>query len=358
MSLKSIVFRLVNRVSAANSSTLTRSHAYELIAAAFAYQTYAAFSKTAVALFDCDELSDIDYVALRERCQQLRYEATAHLITQALQDLIQEYSIRVVRLIDITRTSNCIMYQCNEEQLVCSLEAQAQKNPLANYALGVILMSLIDAEGAPNAYWYHQLKMGRTLSHDEEVFAMEYQRYQDKLDKAKRCFYAATEHGCALGTLGLALYFKEHQFFDQRVRLHDLPDETYDPMEIAFIAQAMGHNEEYKFWLLTACGRGNIDAIRTIVDEMQEDKLVFCHALVELSALLGSDIRENYHVGVDEHGNEIPDNHHGPIYADGYYGVELPDISESDKSLAKSFAEIWMADIQQTGRAQCIPNLL
>lgn len=354
MSLKSLAFNLVN--STTNSSpTLSRSHAYQLIAAAFGYQSYAAFSQTAVALFQCDQPNNIDRATLVKRCQQLSYGRVTNAIIEVIENFIEEYSIKAVPLLELIKELHQGILPCTEEQLLLSLEEQGHKTGLGNYALGFTLMSLVDVEDPPSSYWYNQLPAGRALTPDEEQFALEYKTHLERLGKARQCFVMAAERGSKLGLLGLATYFNDHQFFKSRIGSGDLPDDTYDPLEIALLAQDMGYDNQYGQWLFDACRHGNIEAIRTTVEHLAYDNPLLSHALSELSALLGNDIREDSYYAVDEHGNET-DEDYGPIYADGYSGVDLPEIPNDDISVVKSLAAQWFKEIQETGKSQCSIN--
>lgn len=271
MSLKSFVFDLTQKVSSTSGYSLPRSHAYELLAAAFGYKSYAAFMQTSVVLFGCHDTSEINQTILTDRCQQLQCSHVETLINESLHELINQYAALDVTHADLIQQIQRYNLRCSEDDLISSLQEQSGKNGLIHYALGEIFILLVHLEEKPDPYWNRHLKKSKKSGAAETNFSIEYQTYTDRLDQAKQYFTQSTTYGCALGLLGLAIYFENPQFFENPISPEDMPYQTYDPMEIANIAQDMGYQIEYSHWLLDACGHGNTDAIRTAIDDLNDD---------------------------------------------------------------------------------------
>lgn len=354
MPIKSFVFHFVKQASSFSSAPVTRSHAYELLAAASGYHSYAAFTQTSIWSFGFRTLHDINFDAVITRYQTLGYSGSTTEIAQLIQKLMREYVAHPISIIDLIKELNYGEPSEDREKLIACLEAQNNKNGLIHYALGKLL-TLPDEYGEqPNSYWYQQLRTGKTLDETQNAFANEYQIYLDERNKAQQHFRTAAEYGCALGLLGLAVHFENPQFFNARISADDLPNGTYDPLEVALLGQEMGYETEYTQWLFSACGQGNIEAIKAAVDDLDNNNPLLSHTLAELSALLGSDIREGSYFAVDEHGNETDGDHHGPMYAAGYDGAELPQIPDEDLATAKAVAARWHKEIQETGKSRCL----
>ncbi|MNM88754.1 hypothetical protein D3C81_1009770 [compost metagenome] len=322
------------------------SHIFELLAAGFGFRSSAALrADHVIARFhQALEPNPNDLVLLQSRLVALGYREVADAAGRVLLDIIREHRLGTAEITQIPGMLNRhdsmvannawdidgeeweeeededesnevlnLTLDLDEAQLLMGgLEAAAVRgNACAHFALACLYASDDDSKDEGSAYWYSRLKQGHPLQGVELEWALAYE-HEQKLAEL-RGFHLA--EAAKLGHLATARFEKPHggQSFDERRQS-----------------------------CLEAAGRGNVVAMRALIEEYDPDNTKRNWVWIYLSELLGNDLRESdmraYHDGGLYANEEYDDDQGGPMYVAGHEGVELEPLNPEDDAEAQRLA--------------------
>ena len=362
MTIKELAYSAQQHLQTFTSAQFKRAHIYELLAASFGFNSYAALTSEAV--FTKDSLTSrrplkyVDHV--KDRCLEIGYDTnTANVVAASLPQLLTEQEIGVIRIPDLVAhlRHEPVHEDWNEEEddwelvenarlavtdaLISPLlidgltNAAAKGNATAHFALAMIHADDdIDDVETGSDYWYQQAQSGRVLTGVEKEWADSHASRQ----KREQLFLLHLKEAARLGSpealLELADRFDDPAFFEQATS-----DVNADPAWVAEIAERLGKHEDSKKWLTVAAKSGDTEAMRRLIEEVDHSDLVRCWTWLYLAELLGSDLTEDDYHAIHEDGSPYDDDVGGPIFADGRDGVSLEPISAEQQATARKNAE-------------------
>ena len=368
MTIKEFAHSAQQHLQARTSGTFKRAHTYELLAAAFGFNSYAAISSEAVFTRRPDGPRDFasQLGAIRQRCIELGYQpATADAVTTELAALLAEHQIDVVSLPELVAElladrsghvwddddhdaddpheppKRILPDPFDDEEispaLLQGLEAAADKGKaLAHYALALIYDRDEEDEGqqAISPYWHSQAQQGRVLTGVQIEWAEAYAKQRADADKYALHLRAAAGLGNRHALLDLADRFKDPSFFEKESYGH-----IDDPVRVAEIAARLGREKDARRWLAIAAESGDIGAMRQLIDEYDRGDLLQCWTWLYLAQLAGTDLTQSKHYAINEDGSEYDDDVGGPAFVAGDDGVELIALSPEQDAVARAEAQ-------------------
>lgn len=365
MTIKEFAHTAQQQLQARTGSPFKRAHIYELLAAAFGFNSYAAISSEAV--FTQRQGGPRDFLAelgaIRRRCTELGYQAaTADVVTTELATLLSEHRLDVVSLSDLVAEllanrsdhawddddheadnppKRILPDRFDDEEispaLLQSLETAAEKgNALAHYALALIYDRDEDDEGqrAVSPYWHSQAQQGRVLTGVQIEWAEAYAKQRADADKFAQHLRAAASLGNRHALLDLADRFDDPSFFEK-----DSDADVDDPAKVAEIAARLGREKDARRWLTIAAEAGDIGAMRQLIDGYDHGDLLRCWTWVYLARLADTDLTQAKHYAINEDGSEHDDDVGGQAFVAGDDGVELIALAPEQDAVAQAEAE-------------------
>ena len=377
MTIKEFAYSTQQHLQARTKSTFKRAHIYELLAASFGFNCYAALCANSV-FTDVSMPSQLPAKhrsRVWNRCIEMGYPAdVADAVSHSLSDFLTEREFGVFGidgLVAILRTEwdgsgefpnadeddepedwNDIVdsQQALTDAMVASpillegLENAASKgNPLAHYALALIQRSSEDVEEPEpgSEHWYLQAKAGRILTGVEKEWAEAYEAHLAVSQKYVHHLRAAAALGEPNALLDLADQFNDPTFFELGI------DRVMaNPAAIADIAERLDRPEDAKRWLSRAAESGNTEALRQLVETYDQGDLFRCWTWVYLGKLLGSDLTQDAHYAINEDGSPYDEDVGGPAFVGGHEGVDLESLSSARDVAARQAAQNLYARIQ------------
>lgn len=384
MTIKELAYSAQQQLQASTGSSLKRAHIYELLAASFGFNSYAALGVDTVLT---QQRPDDKRIAshntfVRRRCIELGYPPeNADLVSVTLGSFLAERQIGVVRISALIsqlrgdwssldddpigddteqfggEQDDRLAPQWSDDDegdfaplLLDGLEAAASKgNALAHYALALI-HSPDDEDVDQNtgrSYWHSQAQQGRVLTGVEKEWADAHAARLTKAEKYARHLREAGRLGNQHALLDLAERFGDPSFFEQP--RHDV---DADPSAIAEIAERLGRVADAKQWLTVAAESGDTDAMLRLIEEHDQSDLARCWTWVYLSRLVGTDLTKDAHYAINEDGSEYDDDVGGPAYVAGRDGVDLDPLSAEQDAAARETAQDLFERIQQAAAAE------
>ncbi len=368
MTIKELAYSTQQHLQSSTDITFKRAHIYELLAASFGFNSYAAFGSETV--FTQRPPGSAPYSrhmpTIRQRCFDLGYQpATANVTSSALPAFLAERQIGGVRLSDLVAELRGDLSPTDEEMerdendqpeddwkeemyapyspiLLEGLEVAASKgNSLAHYALALIHSPDNDEDdlGVGSSYWHSQAQMGHVITGVQKEWADAYVKQVAKAEKYAHHLREAARLGNGHASLDLAEQFNDPSFFKMA---HGEIDE--DPARVAQLAEGMGRKEDARHWLTIAAKAGDTDAMRKLIEEYDHENLLQCWTWVYLGQLFGTDLTQDNHYGIHEDGSPYDDDVGGTIYVGGEDGVELTPLSAEQDATARRAAEELFAD--------------
>jgi TPR repeat protein len=366
-----------------STKSFTRAQVYELLAASFGFNSYAAFGIDTVfiELRQNDERVPPQSASITRRCIELGYPPDkAVLVPAVLESFLAQRRIGVLSISSLIRRlrgespqqdhnfagNPHRLFSDDEDDLFDpagnggfgqmledALEAAASKgHALAHYALALINdRDNEDDEPDPrNPYWYSQGQQGRVLTGVEKEWAEAYQGDLTRTEKYVRHLREAGRLGNQHALLDLADRFDDPFFFEQSRR-----DVGVDPATVAAIAVRMGRSPDAKHWLTVAAERGDTDAMLQLIEEHDQDDLLRCWMWVYLSQLVGTDLTKDAHRAINEDSSDYDDDVGGPAYVAGHDGVSLDRLSTQQDAAARLAAQEAFRQMQLNGDVRPIP---
>lgn len=348
MTIKNIIYSAHQTLEQLANIPVKRSHIYELLAAAFGFNTYASLTNQAFLIQSKKPRSadTIDMGLLQLRLEELGYKG---IFTAALPEVMKEHRISVLSFSDLVAQLKNEDYlkeydwesddstQLISPEVFHALDAAAKSgNPLAHYAIALHHANSdeSDEDGISNDYWYKQMQSGRELSGVEKEFALTYQRQLSSDNKFHYHLREAARLGCDLALLDLAEKFDDHSFFEG-----DHRDVDADPIRVAEIAEELGRSDARRYWLTVAADAGNIGAMREVIESYEKEDILRCWTWVYLSQLLGKDLTQDRHYAIHEDGSRYDGDVGGSMFVDGEEGIDLPSLESEQDNLARNAAE-------------------
>jgi hypothetical protein len=375
MTIKDLAYRAQQRLSVATTGSFKRSHVYELLAAAFERDSYAAFCSDSVfaQLPPSAPPPASDAAALKRRCHELGYVSSADAITAGLIEELQAARLAAVRIHDVVdalrssaeeswdwgvgddeseaeepaRPSVRDLVDFESRQLAPflleSLEAAAgRSNALAHYALALLYRD--DDEDhfwkpQGSAYWHEQRLLGEELSPAATEWADEYERQKERARRADLHLREAARLGDRHALLDLADFQGDPTFFDAS------PDESIDedPARIAEIADRLGRGADAHHWLTIAAEEGDVESIQALIESYDKNDLERCWAWIYLAQRLGTDLTKHdmraYHDGGPQADEEYDDDYGGAAYVVGRDAIKLQPLEGEADRVARQRAD-------------------
>jgi len=380
MNIKEFAYSAQQYLEAQSGEKFKRAHIYELLAASFGYNSFAALCSES-AVFQgkqASKHSSQHNLDLRRRCAELGYtSATADIVLAALPPLIAEQRLSIVNIPELISKlrgefsyqngypewdaedyddeieDNVFFTQSDADddyyqddlspELLSGLELAAEKgNSQAHYAIALFLMPAPDFDQTPGSeYWYTQEQRGRVLTGVEKEWADEYVQLINNAQKFEFHLREAGRLGNEDALLDLAEHFDDPSFFEQGSN-----GENHDPLRVAEIAESLGRIHDVHEWLMKAAEAGDTEAMRRLIEEFDQDDLQRCWSWVYLAQLLDTDLTRDDYYAIHEDGSHYDDDVGGPMYVDGRDGIKLPPLSDDQDALARQTAKALFEKMQ------------
>ena len=361
MAIKHLVFALQQSLNESAGQAIGRSRTYELIAAAFGFQSYAAQRATHVFAASgavCEPLVD----AVRSRADGIGLSVErCPGIASTVCDALRTSRIVVVSMTDLGAWLNVLAEEwtpdweevepwrvpmdasppewgedfdpadwLDDEVLLESLEDHAARNDaMALYRLAQLhWLACCGSEGSP--HWYAERAKGEALGETQQGWAelhARYLAYQQRLREA-----AVAGHREA--ALRYSEEFDDPLFFEQPHAPVDA-----DPHEVARLAEHLGRRKDAQHWFRVAATEGDIEAMRVLIEDYDRRDPVACWTWHHLALKLGEDLTVDRHVAINEDGSLWDEDIGGSAYVGGVSGVRLPKIQDAAHELAIREAE-------------------
>lgn len=377
MTIKDLAYSAQQRLQASTGGSFKRAHIYELLAASFGFNSYAALGADTV--FTEQSLSSrraSSYgLLVRNRCIEIGYQPdVANAVSIALPAYLSEWQIGVIRIADLVAH---LRYEADhqddysddddepddrddtlDDQWVNSvallspilrdgLENAASKgNALAHYALALIHAPEEEGEErrVGSDYWHSQAQQGRFLTSVEKEWANDHATNLARSEKYAHHLREAARLGQQDALLDLADRFDDPAFFEQAA-----PHSNADPTVIAEIAQRLGRHGDAKKWLTVAAEAGDTEAMRQLIEEYDQRDLVRCWTWVYFAKLMDVDLTTDEHYAINEDGSPYDDDVGGAAYVGGRDGVVIDPISAEQDAAARDAAQKLLGRIRLAG---------
>ena len=194
-------------------------------------------------------------------------------------------------------------------------------------------------------YWYERQLKGEVLTGVElewaEGYAERVQRRAAASHERVARSSSARDHFNAAAALGqhdalllLADRWGDDRFFDLQA-----PQVRADPLWVADLTQRVGRYEWTPAWLAVAAERGDMQAIRELMESWHADDPLKLWTWFHYAKLLGNDLTQGDYWAIHEDGSHYDDDVGGPMFVDGVDGVELPTVDESVRQEAQRAAQ-------------------
>lgn len=375
MTIKQFAFDTQQHLQAQTSIAFKRSHVYELLAAAFGFNSYA--SLCAEHVFTQGGLTSRRPAKYEEsvgrRCLELDYlPETALQLAQALPVYLTDQDIGVIRIADLVahlryETNRVTDHEldefdedaedeedaygswCDRESLATpilldGLLAAANKGDSdAHYALALIYAPSDDPYDEPSSgsdYWYNEERNGRVLTGIEKEWADEYAAMLVRSDKYEHHLRAAgtLDHEAAL--LEMAERFGDPAFFERPTNAYA----NIDAAHAADVANRLGRRKDAWRWRTIAAQQGDTEAMRELIEGYDRLNLQQCWTWFYLAELLGTDLSADEYEAIHENGSRYDDDVGGPMFVDGRGGVELEALdADQDAAARRAAATLFQA---------------
>lgn len=371
MTIKELAYSTQQHLKTNTGADFKRAHIYELLAASFGFNSYAALCAEAVFtdLPPCTRPSDRYREQVQSRCIEIGYQPeVARVVATTFPAFLLERKIGVIKISDLIAylrpESGQQSWDGDEAPdwggdqgewttgseiresaiLIDGLSTVASKgNALAHYALALVHAPVEEDEGQEvgSEYWYSQAQDGRVLSGVEKEWADAYSSHLARVGKYSHHLQEAARLGQQNALLDLADRFDDPAFFD----LADTQVNA-DPILVAEIAERLGRPNDARKWLTAAAETGDTEAMRQLIDRYDRGDLHRCWIWIYLADLLGADLTRStmraYHDGGSQDGQEYDDDYGGAMYVAGDEGVSLTPLSpEQDLEARKLAREIY-----------------
>lgn len=369
MTIKQFAFDTQQHLQVQTRTAFKRSHVYELLAAAFGFNSYA--SLCAEHVFTQGGITNRRPAKYGEsvgrRCLELDYlPETALQLAQALPVYLTDQDIGVIRIADLVahlryETNRVTDHELDEFDddaedeedtygswfdreslathiLLDGLLAAANKGDAdAHYALALIYTPSDDPYDEPSSgsdYWYNEERNGRVLTGIEKEWADEYAAMQTRSEKYEHHLRAAGALGHEAALLEMAERFGDPAFFERPANAYA----NIDAAHAADVANRLGRRKDAWQWRTIAAQQGDTEAMRELIEGYDRLNLQQCWTWFYLAELLGTDLSADEYEAVHENGSRYDDDVGGPMFVDGRGGVELEPLNAEEEATARRAA--------------------
>lgn len=376
MTIKQLAFETQQHLQAQTGTIFKRSHVYELLAAAFGFNSYA--SLCAKHIFTQGGLPSRHSTKYAEsagrRCLELDYPPeTALKLVPTLSNYLADQDIGVIRIADIVAYLQYETYGVYETSRVDDLELDefdddaedaeedidsswpdfefivtpvlldgltdvAEKgNADAHYALALIYGSSYDPDNKTRMgsdYWYNEERNGRVLSGIQKEWAESYAALLSDSEKYEHHLRAAGAQAHEAALLEMAERFDDPSFFEKLSTY----SESVDATRAADIAENLGLHMHAWRWKTKASEQGNTVAMRELIETYDIGDQPQCWTWFYLAKLLGTDLSKDEYRAFHEDGSNYDDDIGGPLYVEGRDGVRLKPIGADEDAAAQQAA--------------------
>jgi hypothetical protein len=363
MTIKELAYSTQQHLQASTGGSFKRAHIYELLAASFGFNSYAAFGVDAVFTRGRSDknYASLDNSAVRLRCADLGYPPhTAVLVSSALPAFLAERQIGAERISDLVnnlRGQSAYQDESHEQGeadqfdvwanpddddplasiMLEGLKLAASKGTaLAHYALALIHAPDEEDEerSAGSDYWHSQANQGRILTGVEKEWADAHAAHLDKVAKHAHHLREAARLGHQDALLELADRFDDPAFFEQANSQVDA-----DPALVAEIAERRGRPNDARKWLTAAAEAGDTEAMRQLIEDYDRSDLQRCWTWVYLAEMVGADLTKDEYHAIHEDGTAYDDDVGGNAFVGGRGGIELAPLSAQLDDAARRAAQ-------------------
>ena len=368
MTIKELAYSAQQSLQARTGSSFKRAHIYELLAASYGFNSYAALSTTGVFTRRSADKHMVvpDNVGVRRRCVTLGYEThTADLVASVLPAFLAERQIGTVKFSDLVAELRGESFEqeadfdfhaddsfddrqddlyvrswgrSGDESVMSitleGLEIAASKNvALAHYALALLYPPDNEEKKRGSSYWHAQALQGHILTGVEKEWADAHAAYLVKTAQYEHHLREAARLGQQYALLDLAEQFDDPAFFEQ-----EKSSVTSDPVMVAELAERLGRPADARTWLVAAAEAGDTDAIRRLIADYDYGDLKKCWTWLYLAELHGTDLTQDDYHAIHENGSSYDDDAGGSMFIDGCSGVNIGAISVEQTAAAKQAA--------------------
>lgn len=351
MTISKFAYETQQYLQAETGTQFKRAHIYELLAAALGFNSYAAFCTESVFLQRtlAGKLMTAHVEHLGCRCLDLQYPpAVAIKVAKILPQLLSDRGVDSICVPDLISrlSSGTSLIDIESPIMLDGLSSLAERGSAnAHYALALIYEPS-DYDPSGSEYWYNESQKGRLLTAAEQEWADEYAVSHVRAKKYEHHLRSAGAMGHSESLLDLAKYFGDEAFFENSSTL----PEDIDPVRVADIAAELGREEDEYQWRTEAAKRGDVEAMRDLIEGYDRSNPLKCWTWFYLAKMLGKDLAENQYVAVDENGELYDDDVGGPMYVGGHEGVELAPVSDDEQGVARQMADTFFQGITQRAR--------
>ena len=326
MTIKNTAYSTHQKFKNLTSPPLKLSHVYELYAASLGFNSYASL-KSEVILTKIDDFTVANQDAILQRAFALGYKKFPAL---ELARIMEFEGLCALSFIDLAKKLKEGEHYIEDDlgQLLAN-----ETNAWANYCLALHYENSSEDDQTGSDYWYNQLQTGRQLSSVEQTFALEYKQQLANKNKYEFHLRKAASLGCDMALLDLAKKFDDATFFNSNYQ-----NVSSDPMKIAGIAKNLGRFKDQHHWLSVAAEKGDVEAMRELIESFDNKNLTQCWTWIYLSQLLGKDLTKDNYYAIHEDGSDYDDDIGGALYGVGVDGIDLDKLDVQSDELAKSAA--------------------
>ena len=368
MTSKELAYSAQLHLETSTGAHFKRAHIYELLAASFGFNSYAALGTNSVFTEQSSSgrRPTSHGLLVHSRCVELGYQPdVANTASAALPSFLSAREIGVISIADLVAHLRFKLgrhdvdpdedLDADDEDetvdepwfdvdslatsfLLDGLTVSANKgNADAHYALALIHAPGDDYSGdneVGSEYWHAQAQNGRVLTGVEKEWAEAHAAHLVKAENYIRHLQEAAKLGQQEALLELADRFDDPTFFEQADGRVDA-----DPASIADIAARLGRPKDARKWLVVAAKSGDVEAMRQLIEEYDHGDPLQCWTWVYLAELVGKDLTKDKYYAINEDGSSYDDDVGGPAYVDGRGGVELSPISAEQSDAARRAAQ-------------------
>jgi len=377
MTIKQLAFDTQQHLQVQTRTAFRRSHVYELLAAAFGFNSYA--SLCAEHVFTQGGITSRRPAKYGEsvgrRCLELDYlPETALQLAKALPVYLTDQGIGVISIADLVahlryETNRVTDHELDEFDddaededtygpwfdreslathiLLDGLLAAANKGDAdAHYALALIYTPSDDPYDEPSSgsdYWYNEERNGRVLTGIEKEWADEYAAMQIRSEKYEHHLRAAGALGHEAALLEMAEHFGDPAFFERPANAYA----NIDAAHAADVANRLFRHKDAWQWRTIAAQQGDTEAMRELIEGYDRLNLQQCWTWFYLAELLGTDLSADEYEAIHENGSRYDDDVGGPMFVDGRGGVELEPLNAEEDAIARRAATVLYQAIEE-----------
>jgi hypothetical protein len=343
MTLKALVYSIRKQLVSSAAVSIQPSHAYELLAAAYGFNSYAALcaehlfiersQSTAAPVLHIDRL--------RQRSVGLRLDPDRIVpVLESVLDAAQIVPVNISTL-DTTMPDEAAADSVSP-LLLDGLDAAAKRgNPHAHRLLaGLYSASGVD-EGS--AYWYKQQQAGKLLSGAQAEWADNHARLLEYASKRAHHVREAARLGLHWALLELAEETGDPAFFERGFR-----ETENDAEDVARIAEKLGRDADAHYWYTVAAKDGNVGAMAALVRHYDLNNPLQRWTWIYLAQHLGTDFLEDDYHAIHDDGSDYDDDAGGAVWVAGEPAVEAEPLDAERDRAAREAARLLLQSLPDT----------